>query len=201
MLLIKRHLLLALLCVCPISGQTAEESKPREERLTKNCLEKLPDQADIEWRVATEASNKIDMTGWDTRLGQADGKTGSNIVVNYRYTSKKVVANQIVTLKLGFSAINGKSAVAHIYPLDNASLAANDKKGIYIRLRPNSTNLIIISLVAPKKGGGVAVLTCQNGNSSIFSISLPGRSFTPELIPGTLSKDGNGSIYIKMQSE
>ncbi len=152
----------------------------------------------IPWRDAYSA--KVDFSGWQVRSSEADGKAGSAIGVYYKFSKGQVYPNEILKLQLGFSGVSNP-ALAYIYPLDNARLAVPDKRGIYIKLASREINLTSIQILVPEQGGGLAIMTCQNGRSSIFSLNLPGREMTLQPNAGRVSTDAQGRPIIRMQAE
>lgn len=152
----------------------------------------------IPWRDAKSA--KVDFSSWQVRSNEADGKAGSAIGVHYKFSKEHINPSQVLKLQLGFSGVSNP-ALAYIYPLDNARLAEPNKRGIYIKLVSREINLTSVQILVPKQGGGLAIMTCQNGHSSIFSLNLPSREMTLQPNAGPVSTDVQGRPIIRMQAD
>ena len=180
-----------------IGSARAEEANAEYQ---KACPSGRPFNNTILWREARSTPEKVDFSSWQMRSNDADGKAGSGISVYSMFRTRYVSQGQVINLDLGFTGVS-KPALAYIYPLDHAKLAESSKHGIYIRLASKDINLSSVQILVPAKGGGVAILTCQNGHSSIFSLNLPGREFNLQPNAGSVSTDAQGRPIIRMQAE
>jgi len=157
--------------------------------------------AGVPWLKAELARTPVDLAGWASREGYPDGKGGSGIRVFHRYAEPSVKQGKVAELKLVLDGIDSAPALAYVYALDGAQLAEAGKAAIYVGLEAGTRNASRVRIKAPRQGGGVAVVTCQRGRSTIFSVTLPGREFTRQPRPGSLAIDSQGEPIIRMQAD
>lgn len=147
--------------------------------------------------VAPESVKGAEAVGWQTLRMLADGKRTSLIQTRYRFSVSRVWPYQSVTLMLRFDQVSGNPALVYVYGQDGTALAAGSTP-IFASLRPEALNEVTVRLRGPGSGGGVVVVTCQNGRASIYSISLPGRTQTRHSVPGKTTVDAEGNAIVRI---
>lgn len=156
----------------------------------------LPDLSQAQ--TAKAVPEKRVEQGWKSLPIFIEGKRGSLIRTRYQFNVSQVMPHQWSTLKMYFDKVQTQPALAYVYPIDGTKFTA-DRHRIYFTLLPDQINEARIRLRAPAQGGGLAIVTCQDGRSSIYSITLPGRILTPDKSTGTATVDATGKPIIRFQ--
>lgn len=170
---------------------------PQPKALAGACPagQSVPNNALV--RQATAVSDVTDTVDWHWLPVFIEGKRGSLIRTRYSFHANRVMPHQRLTLTMRFDHVQSSPALAYAYPLDGTRFSTGMSR-IYFQLMPNQINEAQISLRAPREGGGLVLVTCQNGLSSIYTVTLPGRTLTPDQTPGTVEHDAGGSPIIRI---
>lgn len=150
-----------------------------------------------EVRPTTAVTETADASGWQTLPVFVEGKRGSLIHVRYSFNISQVAPHQWVTLKMRFDQVQSQPALAYVYPLDGTKLSG-DRQRIYFSLMSNQHSEAQLALRAPHRGGGLAIVTCQNGRATIYSVDLPGRTQTRDKSTGALEFDDSGNPIVRI---
>ena len=135
--------------------------------------------------------------GWQFLPIFIEGKHGSLIRTRYTFNTDRTAPNQWLTLKIHFDQVTSQPSLAYVYPIDGTKFSG-DRQRIYFRLLPDQINEAQLSLQTPRQGGGLAIVTCQRGRASIYSVNLPGRMLTPAKPSGSLEVDASGQPILRM---
>lgn len=117
----------------------------------------------------------LNLDEWKKTAKVSASKFPSGIDVFYKFETideNKSLDVFTYTLSLIFSSIDDNDAIAYVYPHSGAVML--DHESDLFSLQKKKINHQLFRFSTKKTTGGVAVVTCQNGKTSVISIDLPG---------------------------